>query len=126
MPDARSGCGGGGRGLGCGEGGDAIWLAGRTDWWQVDARSLAAGDRSYDLVTSHFLPPPDGGMVEVAGRLGGAVAPGGHLLVVGQAPFEAFTHLCAGHRDALFLAEDPLPGLPDGFDALVAEQRPAR
>jgi hypothetical protein len=35
-----------------------------------------------------------------------------------------FTHLNAGHRRAMFLAEDLLPGLPDGFDVLVAEQRP--
>lgn len=139
--------------VGCGEGGDVIWLArqgwtvtgadfsanglaraarhaeqagvaDRTDWWRVDARAFAAGGRSYDLVTSHFLHPPDGGMVEVTNRLAEAVAPGGHLLVVGHAPSEVFTHLAASHRRAMFLAEDLLPGLPDGFDVLVAEQRP--
>ncbi|OEV05966.1 class I SAM-dependent methyltransferase [Streptomyces nanshensis] len=139
--------------VGCGEGGDVIWLArrgwqvtgadfsanglaraarhaeeagvaDRTDWWQVDARAFAAGGRSYDLVTSHFLHPPDHGMVEVAGRLAEAVAPGGHLLIVGHAPSETFTHLSATHRRAMFLAEELLPGLPDGFDVLVTEQRP--
>ncbi|NLU73192.1 class I SAM-dependent methyltransferase [Streptomyces sp. HNM0575] len=139
--------------VGCGEGGDVIWLAGqgwtvtgadfsanglaraarhaeqagvgdRTDWWQVDARAFAAGGRSYDLVTTHYLHPPDGGMVEVAGRLAEAVALGGHLLIVGHAPSDAFTHLTAGHRRAMFLAEDLLPGLPDGLEALVVEQRP--
>lgn len=139
--------------VGCGEGGDVVWLArqgwrvtgadfaanglaraarhaeeagvaARTDWWQVDARAFAAGGRSYDLVTTHFLHPPDGGMTEVTGRLAEAVAPGGHLLVVGHAPSEVFTHLSASHRGAMFLAEDLLPGLPDGFDVLVAEQRP--
>jgi 2-polyprenyl-3-methyl-5-hydroxy-6-metoxy-1,4-benzoquinol methylase len=139
--------------VGCGEGGDVIWLArqgwtvtgadfsanglaraarhaeeagvaDRTDWWQVDARTFAAGGRSYDLVTTHFLHPPDRGMVEVTSRLAEAVAPGGHLLVVGHAPSEVFTHLAASHRRAMFLAEDLLPGLPDGFDVLVAEQRP--
>ncbi|WP_262285313.1 bifunctional 2-polyprenyl-6-hydroxyphenol methylase/3-demethylubiquinol 3-O-methyltransferase UbiG [Micromonospora sp. MA102] len=139
--------------VGCGEGGDVIWLArqgwrvtgadfsanglaraarhaeqagvaDRTDWWQVDARTFAADGRSYDLVTSHFLHPPDGGMVEVTRRLAGAVAPGGHLLVVGHAPHEMFTHLTASHRRAMFLAEDLLPGLPDDFEALVVEQRP--
>ncbi|RAJ68817.1 methyltransferase family protein [Streptomyces sp. Amel2xB2] len=139
--------------VGCGEGGDVIWLArrgwqvtgadfsanglaraarhaeeagvaGRTDWWQVDARAFAAGGRSYDLVTSHFLHPPDHGMVEVAGRLAEAVAPGGHLLIVGHAPSETFTHLSAAHRRAMFLAEELLPGLPDGFDVLVTEERP--
>lgn len=92
--------------VGCGEGGDVIWLARQgwrvtgadfsangldraaryaeqagvaeaTDWWQVDARSFAAAGRSYDLVTTHFLHPPDGGMVNVTRRLAQAVAPGG-------------------------------------------------
>jgi 2-polyprenyl-3-methyl-5-hydroxy-6-metoxy-1,4-benzoquinol methylase len=139
--------------VGCGEGGDVIWLArqgwrvtgadfsanglaraarhaeaagvaDRTDWWQVDARTFAADGRTFDLVTTHFLHPPDGGMVEVTRRLAAAVAPGGHLLVVGHAPSEVFTQLTASHRGAMFLAEDLLPGLPDGFDALVVEQRP--
>ncbi|WP_153394938.1 class I SAM-dependent methyltransferase [Ornithinicoccus halotolerans] len=139
--------------VGCGEGGDVVWLArqgwrvtgadfsanglfraarhaqeagvaDRTHWWQVDARSFAAEGRSYDLVTSHYLHPPDGGMVEVTSRLCEAVAPGGHLLVVGHAPAEVFTQLSASHRAAMFHAADLLPGLPDGFEPLVVEQRP--
>ena len=139
--------------VGCGEGGDVIWLArqgwrvtgadfsanglaraarnaeaagvaDRTDWWQVDARTFAADGRSYDLVTTHFLQPPDGGMVDVTRRLAGAVAPGGHLLVVGHAPSDAFTHLSASHRNAMFLAEELVPALPDDFEVLVVEQRP--
>ena len=139
--------------LGCGEGGDAIWLAGqgwtvtgadfsanglaraarhagqagvadRIDWWQVDARAFAADGRSYDLVTSHFLHLPDGGMVELTRRLAEAVAPGGHLLVVGHAPSELFTRLTASHRAAMFVAEDLLPAVPGNFEILVADQRP--
>lgn len=139
--------------VGCGEGGDVIWLAqqgwtvtgadfsanglaraarhaeqagvaDRIDWWQVDARTFAAGGRSYDLVASHFLHAPDGGMVEVTRRLADAVAPGGHLLVVGHAPSEVFAHLTASQRRAMFLADELLPGLPDDFEALVVEQRP--
>ena len=139
--------------VGCGEGGDVIWLArqgwqvtgadfsanglaraarhaaeagvaDRTDWWQVDARTFSADGRSYDLVTTHFLHVPDGGMVDVTGRLAGAVSPGGHLLIVGHAPSETFTKLSAAHRNAMFLAEELLPGLPEGFEALVVEQRP--
>ena len=139
--------------VGCGEGGDVIWLArrgwrvtgadfaanglaraarhaeeagvaDRCDWWQVDARTFAAGGRSYDLVTTHFLHPPDGGMVEVTRRLSEAVAPGGHLLVVGHPPSEGFPHLTESHRRAMFIAEELLPGLPDDFEALVVEQRP--
>jgi 2-polyprenyl-3-methyl-5-hydroxy-6-metoxy-1,4-benzoquinol methylase len=84
--------------VGCGEGGDVIWLASqgwrvtgadfsanglaraarhaeearvgdRTDRWQVDARTFTAEGRSHDLVTTHFLHPPDGGMTEVTRRL---------------------------------------------------------
>jgi hypothetical protein len=63
-------------------------------------------------------------MVEVTRRLATAVAPGGHLLVVGHAPAEGFTHLTASHRRAMFVADELLPGLPDDFEALVVEQRP--
>jgi 2-polyprenyl-3-methyl-5-hydroxy-6-metoxy-1,4-benzoquinol methylase len=139
--------------VGCGEGGDVIWLAqqgwrvtgadfsahglaraarhaeeagvaDRTDWWQVDARTFTADGRTFDLVTTHYLHPPDGGMVQVTRRLADAVAPGGHLLVVGHAPSEVFEQLSASHHAAMFTAEDLLPGLPDGFEPLVVEQRP--
>src|ERR1700710_66414 len=79
--------------VGCGEGGDVIWLArhgwtvtgadfsasglaraarhaeqagvgDRTHWWQVDARTFSAAGRSYDLVTTSYLHPPNNGMVE--------------------------------------------------------------
>jgi 2-polyprenyl-3-methyl-5-hydroxy-6-metoxy-1,4-benzoquinol methylase len=139
--------------VGCGEGGDVIWLARqgwrvtgadfsanglaraarhaeeagvaeRTDWWQVDARTFAADGRSFDLVTTHFLHPPIGGMVAVTTLLSEAVAPGGYLLVVGHAPSGTFTQLSAGHHGAMFVAEDLLPGLPGDFEVVVAEQRP--
>ena len=137
--------------VGCGEGGDVIWLAergwtvtgadfsanglarakrhaedagvaDRTSWGQVDARTFDAGGRQFDLVTCHFLHTPDGSMVEVAGRLATAVAPGGHLLVVGHAPSEVFAR--HGHHDAMFLASDLVPGLPDDFEPVIVEQRP--
>ena len=139
--------------LGCGEGGDVLWLArqgwrvtgadfsanglaraaahaaeagvaDRVDWWQVDARDFDAGGRTWDLVTTHFLHPPDGGIVQVVRRLCQAVAPGGHLLVVGHAPSEVFTQLAASHRQAMWLAEDLLPALPEDMDVVVCEQRP--
>lgn len=139
--------------VGCGEGGDVIWLAEqgwtvtgadfsatgleraaahaeeagvaeRTDWWRVDAREFDPGERRWDLVTTHFLHPPDGGMVDVAGRLAEAVAPGGHLLVVGHAPTGAHAGHDGARRRAMFLAADLLPALPEDFEALVVEQRP--
>lgn len=139
--------------VGCGEGGDVTWLAQhgwrvtgadfaangleraarhaseagvseRVDWWQVDARAFDANGRIFDLVTSHFLHVPDGGMVGVTGRLTRAVAPGGHLLVVGHAPSEVFTQLSARHRRAMYLAEELAAAVPDDFELLVVEQRP--
>lgn len=139
--------------VGCGEGGDVVWLAqqgwrvtgadfsanglaraarhaqdagvaDRTDWWQVDARDFDAAGRGYDLVTTHFLHLPDGGMVEAVRRLAGAVVPGGHLLVVGHSPASHFRDMPESKRRAMFLAQDLLPGLPDDFETLVVEQRP--
>jgi SAM-dependent methyltransferase len=144
--------------LGCGEGGDVIWLARhgwtvtgadfsaagleraarlaeeagvaeRTDWWRVDAREFDADGRTFDLVTSQYLHPPEGGMVDVVRRLAGAVAPGGHLLVVGHAPPAAGPSHLGPHEAnerhrAMLLATDLLPGLPAGFETLVVEQRP--
>jgi SAM-dependent methyltransferase len=139
--------------VGCGEGGDVIWLAqqgwtvtgadfsanglaraarhateagvaDRVTWWQVDARELAADGRTFDLVTTHFLHPPDGGMADVTRRLADAVAPGGHLLVVGHAPSSEMPHLSEAHRRAMFLAADLVSTLPEDFEAVVVEQRP--
>ena len=141
--------------VGCGEGGDVIWLAqqgwhvtgadfaaagleraarhaaeagvaDRTDWWQVDAREIVADGRAYDLVATHFLHPPDGGMAEVTRRLTELVALGGHLLVVGHAPSHVHSQLDDSHRRAMFVAADLVPALPADFEALVVEQRPRR
>lgn len=138
--------------VGCGEGADVIWLARQgwrvagadfsetgleraasnaaeagvdqqTEWWRIDAREFDSEGREWDLVTTHFLHPPGGQMAEVAARLAGAVAPGGHLLVVGHAP----TRVHAGddeRRRAMFVAADLVPALPEGFEPVVVEQRP--
>ncbi len=143
--------------VGCGEGGDAIWLA--SHGWDVTAVDFAdaalartathaeeagVGDRvstrrvdvrifepdgeTWDLVTSHFVHLPDGGMVDVVRRLAAAVAPGGTLLVVGHDPEDLATGLRHGHRTFLFTAESLLPAL-DGDGAgewavEVCESRP--
>jgi 2-polyprenyl-3-methyl-5-hydroxy-6-metoxy-1,4-benzoquinol methylase len=143
--------------LGCGEGGDVIWLAQqgwtvtgadfsqtgldraaehaaeagvgeRTSWWQVDARRFAeqhaaAGSPTFDLVTSHFLHP-GASMVDVVRDLTAAVAPGGHLLVVGHAPSEEFAHLSPAQHAAMWRAEDLVGALPAALETLVVEHRP--
>src|SRR5690606_13488949 len=98
-------------------------VAERTQWWQVDAREFDAEGRTYDLVTTHFLHPPEGGMVEVTRRLTDAVARGGHLLVVGHAPSLTLTQGDTNRTRAMFVASDLVAALPDTFETLVVEQR---
>jgi SAM-dependent methyltransferase len=107
--------------LGCGEGGDAIWLAQRgwhvtavdisatalgrgsasataagvaerIVWQQHDlAESLPTG--TYDLVSAQFLHSPvDLPRELILRRAAAAVAPGGTLLVVGHAGFPPWHH----------------------------------
>lgn len=140
--------------VGCGEGGDVIWLAqqgwkvtgadfssnglaraaahaeqagvaDKVDWWEVDARDFDPGERRYDLVTTHFLHPRDDTMVDVVRRLSKAVAANGHLLVVGHAPpTPAVMPANDPRRKAMFTAEQLLPAMAKDFQPLVVEQRP--
>jgi SAM-dependent methyltransferase len=97
---------------GCGEGADAIWLAGRgwtatgadvsrvaldraataaaaagvaVSWERTDA-DWAPAPAGYDLVTSHYLHLPPALRAPLHRRLAAAVRPGGTLLVVGHHP----------------------------------------
>ena len=139
--------------VGCGEGGDALWLA--QHGWQVTASDFAdaalarvadhateagLGDRletrridvrtfepegeTWDLVTSHFVHLPDGGMVDVVRRLAAAVSPGGTLLVVGHAPSDVHTGLRHGHHSFMHTADQLLPALDDAWEVEVCESRP--
>ena len=139
--------------IGCGEGGDAIWLAqqgwkvtavdfadaalartathaaeagvgDRVETRQVDVRTFEPAGETWDLVTSHFFHLPDGGMPDVVRRLASAVAPGGTLLVVGHHPDDLETGLRHGHTSFMFTAEDLLPAVPEGFVVEACEARP--
>jgi SAM-dependent methyltransferase len=141
--------------LGCGEGGDAIWLAergwqvtaadfseaglaravahaadrgvaDRVEWRQADLRTWRPDGEQWDLVTSHFLHLLDDGMVEATRQMADAVAPGGTLLVVGHHPDDEHTGLRWSMPGVLFSAEQLLPALdPDLFD-VHAEARERR
>lgn len=119
--------------LGCGEGGDAIWLA--QHGWRatgVDVSptavaraaeaALAAGvaegqitwiahdlgdwqpDGDYDLVcASFFHSPVDFPRTEVLRRAAGAIAPGGHFLLVSHAAFPPWADV-ESHADHVFLS----------------------
>lgn len=139
--------------IGCGEGGDAIWLAqqgwdvtavdfaeaalartaehareagvgDRVDTRQVDVRTFEPAGETWDLVTSHFFHLPDGGMPGVVRRLAAAVAPGGTLLVVGHAPSDLHTGLRHGHHSFMHTADQLVPALPEDFVVEACESRP--
>ena len=108
--------------LGCGEGGDAIWLAergwqvtaidfseaglrkaaehaaergvaDRIEFRQADLRTWTPEGEQWDLVTSCFLHLLDDGMLEATRQMAEAVAPGGTLLVAGHHPDDEHTGL---------------------------------
>ncbi|MEV1290860.1 FAD-dependent oxidoreductase [Pseudonocardia sp. NPDC049635] len=119
---------------GCGEGGDAIWLAGRG--WQVravdvstvaverareaataagvadrittevaDLRTRALPERAFDLVTAQYLHLPSELRRPVYARLADAVAPGGTLLLVAHHPKDLEGSLRRPHDPDLFADE---------------------
>lgn len=131
--------------LGCGQGGDAIWLAARG--WQVvavdvssaalsfaAANAAAAGvadaitwerhdldvsfpDGQYDLVTTAYLHSPVAlGREDVLRRARAAVRPGGRLLVIGHAGPPSWNPT-DHHAVGLPSADDVLAGLdlPDDW-----------
>jgi SAM-dependent methyltransferase len=141
--------------LGCGEGGDAIWLAergwqvtaadfseaglaraaahaadrgvaDRVEWRQADLRTWRPDGEQWDLVTSHFLHLLDHGMLEATRRMADAVAPGGTLLVVGHHPDDEHTGLRWSMPGVMFTAEELAPAVdPEQFD-VQAEARERR
>ena len=130
---------------GCGEGGDAIWLAGRG--WQVTATDVSgvalerardaaerggasgriafeAGDlrtdvppeRAYDLVSAQYLHLPSAIRRPAYARLAAAVAPGGTLLLVGHHPRDLDGSMPRPQDPDLFADEKELAAALDGPD----------
>ncbi len=139
--------------VGCGEGGDALWLAARgwdvtavdfadaalarvaehaaqagvadrVETRRVDVRAFEPDGETWDLVTCSFVHLPDGGMLDVTRRLGSAVAPGGTLLVVGHDPGDVATGLRHGHHSFLHTADELLPALGDDWQIEACQSRP--
>jgi SAM-dependent methyltransferase len=138
--------------VGCGEGGDVLWLAGRgwqvtgLDWSQValdraaehaaaagltervtwvrdDTTSWEPPAGAYDLVTAHFLHPTAAERGPLLARLAAGVAPGGTLLWVGH-PYDEERAAVWG-ADRFVTARAVAAELDPGvWEVLVAENRP--
>ena len=138
--------------VGCGEGGDVLWLAGqgwqatgldwsavaleraaehaaaagltdRVEWVQGDVESWQPPAASFDLVTAHFLHPTSDQRGPLVARLAAAVAPGGTLLWVGHPLVEEAAELWGADRFAR--AADVAADLdPADWEVLVADLRP--
>ena len=138
--------------VGCGEGGDVLWLAGRgwqvtgldwsqvaldraaehaasaglaerVDWVQGDVESWPPPRNAYDLVTAHFLHPTAAQRGPLLARLAAAVAPGGTLLWVGH-PFSQERAEAWG-ADRFTTASEVAGQLdPAVWEVVVAESRP--
>jgi SAM-dependent methyltransferase len=138
--------------VGCGEGADTLWLAGRgwqatgldwsttaldraaehaadaglTDrvtWLQADIATWSPPPAAFDLVTVHFLHPEAALRHELVPRLASAVAPGGTLLWVGHGYDEERAALWGADRFAT-AAEVAADLDPREWDVLVAAARP--
>jgi thioredoxin reductase/SAM-dependent methyltransferase len=138
--------------VGCGEGGDVVWLAAqgwsvtaldfaaaalekttsraagagvadRVATRQADVRTFSPDGETWDLVSSQFMHLPDGGMVDLVRRLATAVASGGTLLVVGHHPDDHSIGLRHGHHSFLFTPDSLLPALGSDFEVEVCEAR---
>ena len=140
--------------VGCGTGGDAIWLAtrgwwvtgadlsrtalgraaaaaeaaevaDRTTWQHADVTTWAPPPGAFDLVTSAFLHPAAAQRDEIVRRLAAAVAPGGTLLLAQHDPGDLHTVRPGGDPELFATAEELVAALPAGeWDVLVAEARP--
>jgi 2-polyprenyl-3-methyl-5-hydroxy-6-metoxy-1,4-benzoquinol methylase len=137
--------------LGCGEGGDAIWLASRgwrvtgIDMSQVAIERAAAAGRAagvdvdwicgdffqqpppadgYDLVTTHYLSVPKAKADTALAALLNAVAPGGTLLFVAHAVSDAVPAHIPGRDPDEYVQPDEIAAyLGDGWTIVVHETR---
>lgn len=138
---------------GCGEGGDALWLAAsgwrvtavdfsataleraakeaasqgldeRISWVRADLTAWAP-EGQFDLVSAQFMHLPTPERTALFARLAAAVAPGGTLLIVGHHPSDLDTEARRPPvPDMFFTAESIAATLDDGWDPVVTDARP--
>ncbi len=138
--------------VGCGEGGDAIWLAGEgwevtgvdvsavaleraaaaarsaeitVDWICADIAGMESPPRGYDLVSVHYPALRHRGGEPAIHALLEATAPGGTLLVVGHAPLDPEWTRSHGFEITDFVQPDDIATHLDGeWEVEVRETRP--
>lgn len=136
--------------LGCGEGADALWLAGRgwrvtavdfsrvalergraadaaqaVSWLQADMLAWEPPADAYDLVSLHYVHIPPAERAALFGRLARAMRPGGTLLVVAHHPSDHETEVGRpAIADLYFTADEVAAMLPEGWDLLVSGTTP--
>ena len=140
--------------VGCGEGGDALWLArqgwsvdgvdvsgvalaragahardlgveDRTNWWQRDILIWAPESAAYDLVSLPFVHLQSVLRPRVYGAMAGGVKPGGSFLVVAHGPEDLETTMPRPPEpDLFFTAQEIADLLGDDWEVVTCEQRP--
>jgi SAM-dependent methyltransferase len=114
---------------------EAAGLADRITYTRADLRADPPAERSYDLVSAHFMHLPTAIRRELYARLAAAVKPGGTLLIVGHHPDDLADPASPGpggggprrmhFPDMMFTAPDLAADLdPAEWEAPVAEKRP--
>lgn len=140
--------------VGCGEGGDALWLAargwevlgvdvsqvaldraagharaaaelsGRCTWERHDLLGWRPPEARYDLVSVPFFHLPSAVRTPVYAGLAAAVAPGGTLLVVAHSVLDLGVVSRPPEPDLFCTADELAAAFGSGWDVLVAEERP--
>jgi SAM-dependent methyltransferase len=142
--------------VGCGEGADAIWLAGRgwhvtavdisqvaldravkhaeaagvadrISWLRADLTDGTSPGAGFDLVSAHFLHLPTDQRVPLYRRLAATVAPGGTFLVVGHHPSDMATAMGRPNLpDLYFTAAQVAEELDAGDWTILVNEKRAR
>ncbi len=102
-------------------------VAARIEWVREDLTVWDPGRGRYDLVTAQYLHLPSASRRALFGRLAGAVAPGGTLLVVGHHPSDLQTTIPRPQDpDRYFTSDEIVSVLEPGVWDVVTDATPER
>lgn len=137
--------------LGCGEGGDALWLAKRgwqvtaldisnvalergraadaaqqVNWIQADMLAWRPPAEAYDLISLHYVHIPPAERAALFGRLAAAARPQGSLLVVAHHPSDHETSIGRPAVPDLYFTADEVSAalVPGRWELLFSGTKP--